>query len=134
MNLLPQTPRRLSHGALLTLLGLTVLCSSCSKGPKQKPVFPVQGKVLFKGKPIAPAVVVFHSKNPGQTEHPVGKSRQDGVYKLSTYSDKDGAPVGEYAVTVTWSPLVTSPDGESEAGPNRLPPRYEKPESSGLSA
>jgi len=28
---------------------------------------------------------------------------KEGSFALSTYGDKDGAPPGEYVVTVTWS-------------------------------
>lgn len=121
-------------GGLMIWVGAALFCSSCEQGPATKPVFPTQGKILFEGKPITPATVVFHPVNSAQKERPAGKTRQDGVYKLSTYGDKDGAPPGEYIVTVTWTPAINKPDGDSEPGPNKLPTKYSKPETSDLKA
>ena len=120
------------RGALLAALGAALLCAGCGSPSPQKPVFPARGKVLFGGKPITPALVVLHPVGGADAERPVGRTRQDGSYRLSTYSDTDGAPSGEYAVTVTWTPAVARRDGETEPGRNLLPPRYGKPETSGL--
>ena len=49
-----------------------------------------------------------------------------GNFSLTTYSSQDGAPVGEYSVTVELRPVVTK-DGELELGPNVLPPQYSSP-------
>jgi hypothetical protein len=114
-------------------LAAALLCPSCSKAPQRKPVYPAQGKVLYKGKPISPATVFFHPLD-GSPERPIGKTRQDGSYRLSTYSDKDGAPAGEYAVTVEWSPPIKTADGDLEAGVNQLPAKYGKKDTSGLRA
>ena len=54
----------------------------------------------------------------------------DGSFVLSTYKGFDGAPVGEYAVTVVWrEPWL---DAHGRPGVERLPEKYAKPETSGL--
>jgi hypothetical protein len=127
---LPQPTRAL----LGVLTGLTLLGTACNNEPAQLPVYSVRGKVLFKGKPITPATLVFHPQGGSRVYRPVGKTKPNGTFELTTYSENDGAPAGEYVITVTWMPAVPKPNGESEPGPNLLPERYGKPDSSGLRA
>ena len=56
----------------------------------------------------------------------------DGTFTLSTYTANDGAPQGEYLVTVVWPDPPR--DARGRPGPNRLPERYAQPETSGLRA
>jgi hypothetical protein len=90
---------------------------------------------LYKGKPITAAVVTFHPQDKSLKERPVGNTKQDGSFRLTTYSANDGAPVGEYTVTIAWFPAIPASQGaEAEPGQNLLPAKYSKPESSGLRA
>jgi hypothetical protein len=104
------------------------------KGVKEyyrQPTHPVIGKVTFDGQPVPGAFVVFRG---------IGKERRlpradgyveaDGTIRLSTYTAFDGAPAGEYAVTVELrKPLFTL---EGKLGPNQLPARYADSTKSGL--
>ena len=55
----------------------------------------------------------------------------DGTFTLTTYDAADGAPAGEYRVTVE----LWRSTGRGDEGPtNRLNPKYARPESSGLTA
>ena len=119
---------RIMAGAALVFVGV-----SCSKSDRI-PVFPVQGTVLLDGKPVAHAFVVFHplgNTGPGDL-HPRAQADQDGTFVLSTYESDDGAPAGEYRVTVQKYKAPT----DSDNGPptNLLPGRYAKPDSSKLNA
>ncbi len=61
---------------------------------------------------------------------PTGTVDDAGTVRLSTFAQDDGAPAGEYKVTVEqWTTL--RPD---EGPANRLPAKYAKPETSGLTA
>jgi hypothetical protein len=121
------------HGAGLVLLGVA-LCSfaSCGSGPKQLPTFEVKGQVLQAGKPVPHATVVFHPtfELGPDVSKPRATTGEDGTFVLSTYGASDGAPEGDYKVTVEqW--LTTNP----EKGPeSKLPWKYAKPELSGLTA
>src|SRR5262249_3048712 len=101
----------------------------------RKPTQPVQGKVFFEGTPAANAQVVFYQasaegKNYTYAGDALGEP--DGSFTLTTYTANDGAPVGNYAVAIT---LRTPPwDENGKPGPNRLPDRYGRPQTSGLSA
>jgi serine/threonine-protein phosphatase CPPED1 len=101
----------------------------------RKPVHPVRGKVFFEGTPAPNAVVTFHliDKDTKRfTRAGDAMAEADGTFSLSTYAANDGAPTGEYAVTVVWwKPLV---DAEGKPGPNLLPERFSKPETTPLRA
>ena len=54
-----------------------LLCTSCGQGDR-KPLVPVVGRVLFEGKPIPHALVVFHplAEDHSQTVRPRGQVAQ----------------------------------------------------------
>ena len=107
--------------------------ASCSPTEARKPTYRTVGKVtLPDGKPAEHASVVLHPVGDAAAgvPKPHGKVGADGTYKLTTYDTDDGAPAGEYRVTVElW--LAGRAD---EPPANRLNLKYAKPESSGLTA
>lgn len=109
------------------LLALSVTgCKPSVVDEKRKPVHPVSGKVLVQGKPARAAFVLFVPVNESPEApdpRPRAEADVDGSFTLSTYGDKDGAPVGEYIVTVTWPGGVLQ-DGREEP-PDKLLGRYE---------
>ena len=92
--------------ALVPALG----CLSCSGGPALNPV---HGQVLLKGKGIKGAVVTLHLQgaDPVTAVRPYGLTGEDGTFTLTT-GDKEGAPAGEYIVTVIWSREVAGKKGK----------------------
>src|SRR6185369_11070031 len=68
-----------------------------------KTLYPVEGKVVHKGKEINGAVVTFHPKDgdPVTAIRPIGLTGEDGKFKLTT-GQNPGAPAGEYIVTFIW--------------------------------
>src|SRR4051812_645519 len=90
--------------ARLLLLGLScVCCGGAAPGPP-RPVSPVRGSGLGAGKPAVKALVIFHPLNDADAKapRPTGEVAADGSFALSTHTTGDGAPAGEYAVTVLW--------------------------------
>jgi len=65
----------------------------------------------------------LHKKD-DKTVRPFAVVDPDGSFRLSTYETCDGAPAGEYAVTVVWPSFTTDPLGEETPGPDRLRKRY----------
>jgi hypothetical protein len=120
-------PRRFFH--TLTVLVLAVLCPACSSG--RKTVHPVRGQVFVDGRPAAQAQVLFHpaEKGPEQLQ-PSGQTDDQGYFNLTTYVNSDGAPEGDYTVTVTWFRVFRT--GDEAVRHNVLPRRYAAPESSQL--
>jgi len=88
----------------------------------------VTGKVLVEGTPAEGANVVFHPLDPKQEVKPRGAVGADGTFKLTTYLPGDGAPSGDYKVTVEWCRMIETPQGDPIPGPNLLPVEWSKPE------
>jgi hypothetical protein len=116
-------PFRLS--LMLALLILEFGCSAKQNGDRPK-VHPVSGKILVAGKPAVGAQVVLFEKdqNGKNAYRPRGTVGADGVFHLTTFTTNDGAPDGEYALTVTWPSPPLKGQGEDEEGPDRLAKRY----------
>jgi hypothetical protein len=119
---------------LLMLVPLGV--AGCATGEQRKPVFPVRGKVLVGSKPAVRAQVIFHPLNDPdpQAVRPNGEVQADGSFTLNTYTAGDGAPAGEYAVTVLWASGSSAIGGDADSGPDRLGGRYANPEKTTLRA
>jgi hypothetical protein len=119
------------HGVLGALLVFGI--ASCGRDD-HKPVFPVRGQVFFQDKPASGALVLFHPVNDPdpQAPRPRGRVDPDGAFVLSTYAVSDGAPAGDYVVTIDWrQPTIP---GRGGGGPSLLPPQYSTPEASPLRA
>lgn len=67
---------------------------------KRLATHPATGFVYFEGTPI-PGAVVTLSSDKAKGPKASGVVEADGSFKLSTYTAFDGAPVGEYVVTVS---------------------------------
>jgi hypothetical protein len=93
----PLAPRRL----WLLLAGAFCCCSCAGGGPT---LYPVEGKILLKGQPLAGATVTFWPKQGDQAKMTpsTGSTDEEGNFKLET-GTRTGAPAGDYAVTVIQS-------------------------------
>jgi hypothetical protein len=99
--------------------------------PDRVAVHPTAGTITVKGQPAPGALVTLHPKSAPAENVPAPRANvdSDGTFKLSTFNGGDGAPEGEYVVTVRWYKLVKKgPD--VVAGPNVIPTKYTRPESS----
>jgi len=118
----------------------TVLCAlalgltSCRRSG-QEAVYPVTGKVFFNGRPAEGAIVSFVSRDPSDpaARRPGGQVAPDGSFRLSTYASFDGAPAGQYAVTISYPSPEQKENGEN-AGPDLLQGRYADPKTTPLVA
>src|SRR5437870_3087725 len=115
---------------VVSLLGATLVgCSSDDPDGELLVMFPVRGSVMVNGKPGTGARVVFHPHAEEIPATPFGVVDSDGVFELSTFLPKDGAPEGDYSVTISWAPPL--PGGsDPEEGDERLPATFQNPQSS----
>ena len=76
---------------------------------KQKPTFPVSGRITVSGQAVPGATVTLHAYNATTEKYAAvadGLTDAVGRFQITTYSRFDGAPSGEYVVTVTKSAAV----------------------------
>jgi hypothetical protein len=110
-------------------------CSSNDYGEQQP--YPTTGQLLINGKPEKDVLVVFHLdgyQNTGdpkiRTIVPQGWTDAEGKFVLSTFGNADGAPAGDYHVTVRW-PVTRKGFG---MGPDALGEKFSDPKTSTLTA
>ena len=79
-------------------------------------------------------MVVFHPRGTqaGLTHKPQGYTGAEGGFALTTNQPGDGAPAGDYDVTVELRDKRRVGEEIVRDGRNLLPARYSKPGSSGL--
>jgi hypothetical protein len=110
--------RFLSGGALALLV---VLLAGCGKRGWLE-TYPVKGTVLVGGKAAPGATVSFHPKEmQGDKPYlPTGQTDENGEFTLATFVSGDGAPAGEYDVTIIWpvryNPISTLWEGDKLDG------------------
>lgn len=127
-------PRLLLRSAPPVVVSVCLVCCvSC--GSNQRKVYPVHGKVLVDGKPAEGAIVALYAQDTSEPLEvaPRGHVKADGSFAVSTFGKEDGAPAGEYKVTVLWLPPDAREQMMSGRFPNKLPAAYGDPKTSGLS-
>jgi hypothetical protein len=88
------------------------------------------GAIQFRGQPANGAFVSLHPKNAAEgVPNPRAMVAQDGSFTVSTYDGNDGAPEGDYIVTVQWYKPVKQ-GNDLVGGPNVLPAKYASPRTS----
>lgn len=94
-------------------------------------LFPVSGKVVYRGEPAAGAVVYFHRQmEPGSPSEsiPYGIVEDDGSFLLTSDDIGNGARPGSYIVLVEWRDGsgdrvdVPTVQGQGQAGEAGSPP------------
>ncbi len=109
-----------------------LLFTSCSRSDRVA-VSPVRGQVFAsRDKPAAGALVVFH---PMAADHeiplkPLAYVDDQGSFELTTYDQGDGAPSGEYVITVEWREKPATPFSPNKEGKDRFRGKYADPTSS----
>lgn len=122
------------HGVgLLSIAVVAIAMTGCGEAkPARTPVFPIKGTITFKGQPMPGALVALHPKSPIEgTPSPRANVTKEGAFEVSTYDGGDGAPAGDYTLTVLWYKQVKN-GADIVAGPNVVPQKYAKVETSDL--
>jgi len=121
------------------LAAVSIVLLGCGDGAPN--VTPVRGELYHKSQPAAGALVIFTPVNEGDPSawpngYPRATVNSDGSFQAGTFSATDGAPDGEYILTVTWmqpAPGANAEDPEAETF-DRLGGRYFDPRKSKLKA
>lgn len=116
-----------SYPGTLVFLGLLSVTafSGCGPGNAWDKAYPAKGVITHKGKPVKDAEIRFFPVDEKYPEsvRPWAKSNENGEFVLSTYNRDDGAPTGEYKVTVIHHEIVISKETMTTK-PNDLPKKY----------
>jgi len=119
--------------ALLALVALLPLVSGpgCGKQAGRTPVFPATVRSCGRAS-AGERARHSASRNAAGLERvrPVAHANEGGFFDLTTYEEGDGAPAGQYAVTVEWRRPARAEDNAPPA--NQLPARYSRPDSTPL--
>lgn len=117
---------------LLLATGAAAVLAGC--GGQSGPVcHPVRGQVQLDGRPLADAQVVFHpALGAPAISKPFAQTDSQGNFSLTTVQSGDGAPAGEYAITVELRELRQVGEEVVRDGRNMLPARFANPQESGL--
>jgi hypothetical protein len=113
-------------------LGVFLTAAGCLKDDRRPQVHPAHGKVLVNGEPAEGALIALHPADGRKVDEsgtiPSGHVGADGGFTLSTYTPDDGAPVGDYVVSIIWFPNPTA----TPPGPDRLAGKFADPAKSDL--
>jgi osmotically-inducible protein OsmY len=121
---------------ILVIVGAASLALQASPTARQRAVFRTKGILQLDGKPMTGATVLLNPVSGAKDFKgvlPRGIVDADGTFQIGTYSPQDGAPAGDFVVTILWCKAVVV-DGETQSGPNLAPPLYARPETSPLKA
>ena len=102
--------------------------TGCENSRNEKKVYPIRGTFLFDGKPAEGLQIQFHDLKGTDTNQPTfpqATTDASGAIKVSTYTEGDGAPAGDYALTISWKEFSTL--SRSYSGPDKLKQKYSDP-------
>lgn len=121
--------------SLATLAG----CGGKQSVPGRPKTVPVNVKVTYRGAPVAEASVQFLPDGSGNAA--TGITDAQGIARLTTFEQNDGAVPGSYRVTIRKSIQVGGADPSDPDAPpvpatyrEELPAKYAAPDTSGLTA
>jgi hypothetical protein len=102
-------------------------------GSNRPSMAPVEGKVVYQGKPLEFGSVLFQ---PDAGPPARGVIQSDGTFHLSTYRDGDGAALGVNRVQITCNDLqrpgAADTNHEPGLGKSHIPQKYARYDTSGL--
>ena len=91
-------------GFRLALASAVLVLAGCGKSEFHK-VYPVTGKILVDGQPAAACLIylnrTFDDDHPRRVT-PYAVTEANGEFQITSYITNDGAPEGEYVVTIEW--------------------------------
>jgi hypothetical protein len=116
------------HGWLFCSLLISSALSGCGPNlpPGAKPTKPVKATFTYKGAAVAGADVMFIYQG-NEPISAVGKTDAQGVAKLKTYVEGDGAVLGSHKVTVIKDEIIGEAKSVDQNSPDYAPPTGKEP-------
>jgi hypothetical protein len=117
---------------------IMLLCMWGCTSEQALEVYPVKGQVYFQSQPAAGAMVILQPSSDldnhpafARLGFPHAQVENDGTFQMTTYAWNDGAPPGNYVVSVTWPVMGPHQDPERtqlvEVHPDRLQGAFANP-------
>jgi hypothetical protein len=107
---------------VLVVLFLEVGCSGSKLPPNARPTAPVKVTVTYKGAPVADATVTFICQEGDVKANANGITDVEGVAKMKTYLEGDGAVIGPHKVIITKVEAPAGSQGVDQDSPNYVSP------------
>lgn len=117
----------------ITLVALAGLVAGC--GDNKVTTYPVSGQVLYNGQPLKGVAIAFHAVDPkndiGYPPH--ADTDSEGKFLLAGHLTDDGAPAGEFVVTVAFVPK-SADEGSDQVQKLafQVPAKYQRKETSDI--
>lgn len=122
----------LKHICLKVSIAYAIFFTGCNQGEDRVPVAQTTGRLVWPNNETMGLLVVFHptdSSAPKTPVQPTGVIQKDGSFTVTCYDTSDGAPAGDYVVTIREAPRA-----EDAPKPKLPPAKYLKKETSPLKA
>jgi hypothetical protein len=84
---------------------IAVLAVSCGGGDDFHRVYPVKGKILVDGNPAKDCQIQLNRTFDDTSDkkvYPNAVTDEKGEFQITSYVSGDGAPEGEYVITIEW--------------------------------
>lgn len=94
------------------------LLLGCGGGADRPAMVPVSGTVNYNGSPVEGATVTFAAGTSARSSS--GLTDSSGKFKLTTFDTNDGAPVGEYVVTIAKFEQEVGMDASAGSSPEKM--------------
>ena len=119
------------RAGLRAVVAVTVLGLAACGGSDFHKVYPVKGTILVNGRPANDCLIylnrTFDDNHPRRVT-PYALTGENGEFQITSYITNDGAPEGEYVVTIEWRERSGVLNNNFE-GIDRLDGAYAKVES-----
>ena len=108
------------HGGLTCVVVVMVCaCVGCDQAtPRSVAIYPVDGQVVYQGKPATGAVITFHPLDSVEQPPLACEVRANGHYVPTQADGAIGLPEGSYALTLQWKEGQTDPFAGRYAQPS----------------
>jgi hypothetical protein len=119
-------------GSYAAIISALAGCGSALIDPPVVPVAPVSGSIKFGAEvPVGASVSLAPVARSEAGIASAGRVKPDGTFRISTYGQEDGAPLGDYVILVQWFRPLKGEEGNA-GGPNVIPKNYSDPAKSPL--
>lgn len=125
--------RMMLSSAFVVAVMVPVLAGCGKRHGDRGALYPAEGQIFLNKEPLAGALVVLYPQGLSDAKAVPSRAQTgpDGRFRVSTFGTADGAPEGEYTVTVVQYPLQQDGSGWV-SGPNALPTKYASPKTTDL--